>query len=75
MDQLFGLQHRSRTDPMIRRGLGVRQLARLTGVSYGIIQRINEKWVKEPSPLTHIPEENQKKLLARRDISAICVYI
>ena len=27
----------------LRRGLGVRQLARLTGVSYGIIQRINEK--------------------------------
>ena len=24
-------------------GVGVRQLARLTGVSYGIIQRINEK--------------------------------
>jgi len=32
----------------LRRGLGVRQLARLTGVSYGIIQRINEKWVREP---------------------------
>ena len=35
----------------LRRGLGVRQLARLTGVSYGIIQRINEKVGQ--SPLTH----------------------
>ena len=73
MDQ--GTLTHSILESALRRGLGVRQLARLTGVSYGIIQRINEKWVKEPSPLTHIPEENQKKLLARRDISAICVYI
>ena len=36
----------------LRRGLGVRQLARLTGVSYGIIQRINEKVGQ--SPLTHL---------------------
>ena len=36
----------------LRRGLGVRQLARLTGVSYGIIQRINEK-VGQRCPLTH----------------------
>ena len=27
----------------LKHGLGVRQLARITGVSYGIIQRINEK--------------------------------
>ena len=36
----------------LSRGLGVRQLARLTGVSYGIIQRINEKVGQ--SPLTHL---------------------
>ena len=30
-------------ESVLRRGLGVRQLARLTGVSYGIIQRVNEK--------------------------------
>ena len=33
-------------------GVGVRQLARLTGVSYGIIQRINEKvGQRTPDPL------------------------
>jgi len=30
-------------DAALINGVGVRQLARLTGVSYGIIQRINEK--------------------------------
>ncbi len=39
----------------LRRGLGVRQLARLTGVSYGIIQRSNEKVgqrTASPDPLS-----------------------
>ena len=40
------LQRKERNEileSVIRCGVGVRQLARLTGVSYGIIQRINEK--------------------------------
>ena len=40
------LQRKERNEILestIRCGVGVRQLARLTGVSYGIIQRINEK--------------------------------
>ena len=40
------LQRKERNEileSIIRCGVGVRQLARLTGVSYGIIQRINEK--------------------------------
>ena len=42
----------------LRRGLGVRQLARLTGVSYGIIQRINEKVGQ--SPLTQIAPHSKE---------------
>jgi len=46
----------------LRRGLGVRQLARLTGVSYGIIQRINEKVGQ--SPLTHLKTGTHTQVLS-----------
>jgi len=44
----------------LRRGLGVRQLARLTGVSYGIIQRINEKVGRVPRPRRDHQEYSKK---------------
>ena len=42
--QVFQRKERNEIlESALRYGVGVRQLARLTGVSYGIIQRINEK--------------------------------
>ena len=44
-------------------GVGVRQLARLTGVSYGIIQRINEKVGQRTVPLTRLNLNDDAELI------------
>ena len=60
------LQRKERNEileSIIRCGVGVRQLARLTGVSYGIIQRINEKVGQRTVP---IPTATQMGKVYRR---------